>query len=91
MLYLLPGLLTYTVFILFPVIQTVILGSMEWNGMGAKKFVGLQNYLEPSPTLYFSVLVKHAVLVLFIMVLPTLLVFFCNHNRVEQLYLSQVV
>jgi len=74
MLYLLPGLLTYTVFILFPVIQTVILGSMEWNGMGAKKFVGLQNYLELfSDPIFFQSLSNNAVLVLFIMVLPTLL------------------
>ncbi|MGB4406139.1 MAG: sugar ABC transporter permease [Sphaerochaeta sp.] len=73
-LYLLPGLLTYTLFILIPVVQTITLGSMEWSGMGAKKFVGLQNYLELfSDPIFFQSLGNNAKLVLFIMALPTLL------------------
>ncbi len=73
-LYLLPGLLTYTLFVLVPVVQTIILGGMEWSGMGAKKFIGLQNYAELfSDPIFFQSLVNNATLVLFIMALPTLL------------------
>lgn len=73
-LYLLPGFLTYTLFVLIPVVQTIILGSMEWSGMGEKKFVGLQNYLELfSDPIFFQSLANNALLVLYIMALPTLL------------------
>lgn len=73
-LYLLPGLLTYTLFILVPVVQTIILGSMEWSGLGAKQFVGFQNYVKLfSDPIFFQSLANNAILVLFIMALPTLL------------------
>lgn len=73
-LYLLPGLLLYILFVLVPVVQTIILGSMEWSGMGAKRFVGLQNYAELfGDPIFFQSLANNATLVLFIMVLPTLL------------------
>lgn len=73
-LYLLPGLLLYVLFVLVPVVQTIILGSMEWSGMGAKRFVGLQNYAELfGDPIFFQSLANNATLVLFIMVLPTLL------------------
>ncbi|HPZ15396.1 MAG TPA: sugar ABC transporter permease [Sphaerochaeta sp.] len=74
MLYLLPGLAIYVLFVLIPVVQTIILSFMEWSGMGAKRFVGLANYIELfGDPIFFRSLANNAVLVLFIMVLPTLL------------------
>lgn len=73
-LYLVPGLLTYTVFILIPVVQTIFLSGMDWSGMGSKKFIGMQNYLELfSDPIFFQSLTNNVTLVFYIMVLPTLL------------------
>ncbi len=73
-LYLVPGLLTYTVFILIPVVQTIFLSGMDWSGMGIKKFIGMQNYLELfSDPIFFQSLMNNVTLVFYIMVLPTLL------------------
>lgn len=74
LLYLLPGLGTYALFVLVPVVQTLLLGSMEWSGMGAKRFIGLKNYIEIfSDPIFIQSLANNAVLVFYIMVLPTLL------------------
>jgi raffinose/stachyose/melibiose transport system permease protein len=71
---LLPGLLVYVAFILIPVLQTIILGSMEWSGMGPKKFIGIQNYIELiRDPIFLQSLVNNATLILFIMVFPTVL------------------
>lgn len=70
----LPGLLVYVAFILIPVLQTIILGSMEWSGMGPKKFIGIQNYIELiRDPIFLQSLVNNATLILFIMVFPTVL------------------
>ncbi len=47
-LFLLPGLLFYTVFLIAPVFQTVILSFFKWKGVGGTvfDFVGLRNYGE---------------------------------------------
>lgn len=73
-LYLLPGLITYTLFILVPVVQTIIMGSMEWSGLGAKQFIGLQNYQKIfTDPIFFQSLGNNATLVVYIMALPLLL------------------
>lgn len=46
MLGLLPALLIYTVFVIIPVIWSSYYGLFSWKGMGAMKFIGLQNYRE---------------------------------------------
>jgi len=44
-LFLLPALLIYTVFVFWPVIQSIYIGFFEWNGLGKEMvFIGLQNY-----------------------------------------------
>lgn len=44
--FLLPALLTYTIVVVFPTIYSVILSFCDWNGLAAKKFVGLKNYIH---------------------------------------------
>ncbi|HOE90163.1 MAG TPA: sugar ABC transporter permease [Sphaerochaeta sp.] len=74
LLYLMPGLITYALFILIPVVQTILLGMMDWSGLGKKTFIGFQNYLELfSDPIFFQSLANNAVLVFYIMILPTLL------------------
>lgn len=45
-IFILPTLVIFGVFVLWPLIQTIYLSFMEWNGIGAIKFVGFSNYAE---------------------------------------------
>ena len=45
-LFLLPGLVAYVVFTLFPVAQTVRLSFYDWDGITSKTWHGLGNYCE---------------------------------------------
>lgn len=42
--FLLPALIFYVVFMLYPLISSLGLSFFDWNGYGAKTFVGLANY-----------------------------------------------
>lgn len=42
--FLLPGLVIYTIFMIFPLLLTIYYSFTEWNGVGEKVFIGLQNY-----------------------------------------------
>ena len=47
LMFLLPALLVYSVFIIYPILSTINTSLYEWNGIGAEKlFIGLQNYSE---------------------------------------------
>lgn len=43
-IFLLPGLLGFLVFVLYPVIASFVLVFLEWDGLTEMKFVGLDNY-----------------------------------------------
>lgn len=43
---LLPALLLYTVFAIYPILQSFYYSLMEWNGFAAMKFIGLDNYTK---------------------------------------------
>lgn len=45
-LFVLPGLLTYIVFFLYPILSTVYYSGFKWNGYGDMVFVGLKNYVR---------------------------------------------
>ena len=44
-LFVLPALLTYTVFVLLPFLLTIQYSFFRWNGVGPATWVGLKNYL----------------------------------------------
>jgi ABC-type sugar transport system permease subunit len=46
MLYLLPCLAVYVLFLLAPFVHSVYLSFFSWDGITAKKYVGLQNYTD---------------------------------------------
>jgi raffinose/stachyose/melibiose transport system permease protein len=52
-LFLLPALLFYVTFRLYPYVQTFWLGLHDWNGMTAPRWVGLGNYAEALQDPYF--------------------------------------
>ncbi|RDW20631.1 carbohydrate ABC transporter permease [Oceanobacillus chungangensis] len=44
LLFLLPSLLVYLAFILYPILATFNYSLYDWNGMGDKVFIGLENF-----------------------------------------------
>ncbi len=46
MLLLLPGILFFLFYVIFPIFQSFNLSLYEWDGLGEKTFVGLYNYEE---------------------------------------------
>lgn len=44
-LFLAPNLLGYVVFVLIPVIWSLVLSFTDWDGFGELKFIGLKNYI----------------------------------------------
>ncbi|WP_226670887.1 carbohydrate ABC transporter permease [Metabacillus litoralis] len=45
-LYVLPALILILLLIYIPIVLTGYYGLMDWNGIGAMKFIGLDNYIE---------------------------------------------
>lgn len=45
-LYVLPALILILLLIYIPIVLTGYYGLMDWNGIGAMKFIGLANYIE---------------------------------------------
>lgn len=44
LVFILPGLILYTVFVIVPIICSVYFSFFEWSGIGPMKFVGLHNF-----------------------------------------------
>lgn len=70
-LYLLPGLIVYGLFMLYPLARTVTYSFYEWSGFGPSVFVGLDNYVALASDRAFHAAIWHAiVLIFFYSVLP---------------------
>lgn len=70
-LYLLPGLVLYTVLVLLPLGQAAWISLYKWDGVTTGTWVGLSNYMELLNDLDVRSAFSHAfVLVIFISVLP---------------------
>ena len=46
LMFLLPGIIVYSVFVVYPILSAGYISFFRWNGYGPKEFVGLQNYRE---------------------------------------------
>jgi raffinose/stachyose/melibiose transport system permease protein len=46
LLYVVPGLLIYAIFVFFPILAAVVLSLTEWNGLAVPVFRGIQNYVD---------------------------------------------
>lgn len=73
-LYLLPGLLAYSLFVFLPILDTFRYSLFAWDGISRPVFTGLRNYtaLIHDPT-FLTALFNNAVFILFYTVLPILL------------------
>jgi raffinose/stachyose/melibiose transport system permease protein len=45
-LFILPALVMYAAFVLFPLVLTVQYSTLRWNGIGESQFVGIDNYVK---------------------------------------------
>ena len=77
-LFLAPGLMMFTVYVLWPIVQSVTLSFYEWNGLYNQdgeftgNYVGLANYVELSRDPYFEISLWNNLkwLVLYMLALP---------------------
>ncbi|RDK03108.1 carbohydrate ABC transporter permease [Paraburkholderia lacunae] len=85
LLFLLPACTMFCIYVIYPIISSIVLSFFNWDGMSDKVFVGLANYSELLHSDTFYVALKNNVLwlVLFLLAPPIGLAF--------ALYLNQSV
>lgn len=44
--FMLPGFILYLLFMIVPLITSIVYSFFDWNGFGAMKFIGFDNYIE---------------------------------------------
>ena len=44
--FLAPGVLIFLVYVIFPIFQSIWISFYEWDGLGPKTWVGIQNYID---------------------------------------------
>ena len=72
----LPYFLIYALFGLFPIIYTFFLSFYDWNGVAAKAFVGLSNYVRlAGDPVFWTTLLNTLILAVFALPLQLLLGF----------------
>ncbi len=45
-LFLAPGMIMFLIYVIYPIFQSINLSFYEWDGLGAKTYVGSQNYID---------------------------------------------
>ena len=58
-LFLAPAVIMFVVYVIFPILQSIWLSFYEWDGIGEKTFVGLNNYIELFDDYQFWVALKN--------------------------------
>ena len=71
-LFLAPGLFMFAVYVLIPIIQSFIISFYDWDGLGAKEWIGWGNYQELRTDPAFATSLKNNViwLVLYLLAIP---------------------
>lgn len=95
-LYLLPALLVYGAFLLYPLLRSVQFSLYDWPGFGPSTFVGLGNYVDLLDDRKFHAAILHSlILILFYSILPLavglLLAAILRRGRVRGLGFFRVV
>ncbi|WP_408647074.1 carbohydrate ABC transporter permease [Trinickia dabaoshanensis] len=84
LLFLLPGLVLFSVFVIYPILSSIWLSFHHWDGMTDKTFAGLDNYREMFASDTFYVALKNNLiwLVLFLLAPPAglALALYLNQN-----------
>jgi multiple sugar transport system permease protein len=71
-LFLAPGLIFFTVYVLIPIIRSIWIGFFDWDGLGEMKWIGLANYSELAgdDSFYISLKNNLAWLILYLLAIP---------------------
>jgi multiple sugar transport system permease protein len=84
LMFLLPGALIFAIYVVYPVLNSIMLSFYNWDGMTPRTFVGVANYTELLQADTFYVALKNNVLwlVLFLLAPPIGLAFalYLNQN-----------
>lgn len=71
-LFLAPGMLVFLLYVIFPIFQSIWISFFEWDGLGPKTFVGVQNYADLLDDDSFYTSLKNNIiwLVLYLLAIP---------------------
>lgn len=71
-LFLAPGLIMFVVYVLIPIFQSIWISLHEWDGLGEKTWIGIENYVEllDDDTFYVSLKNNILWLVLYLLSIP---------------------
>jgi multiple sugar transport system permease protein len=71
-LFLAPGIAMFLLYVIFPIFQSILISFYEWDGLGPKTYVGLQNYrdLLDDESFYTSLKNNLIWLVLYLLAIP---------------------
>jgi raffinose/stachyose/melibiose transport system permease protein len=74
LIYVLPGLIVYAIFVLVPICSAVVVSLTEWNGLAIPVFVGLENYIDLfADDRFYLALGNNAEFIIFYCVLPLII------------------
>ena len=83
-LFLMPGLLMFVVYVIIPIFQSVDISFYSWDGLGEKEYVGISNYVELMDDEAFYTSLKNNIiwLVLYMLAIPAglFVALFLNQN-----------
>lgn len=84
-LFLIPALCLFSLYVLYPILESIKLSFYEWDGIGEKVFVGFNNYIElASDDQFWTSLLNNVLWLVFFMLAPVL-------GLLIALYLNQEV
>ena len=74
-LFLFPALFIYIIVVVFPTVYSLFLSFCDWNGLGAKKFVGLKKYIQlyTSDSVFYTALRNNIIWIILTICLTVLL------------------
>lgn len=75
-LFLLPALLVYTIIVIMPVIQSFYYSTLEWNGIGVKTFVGIDNFIKLFNNRVFIMALKNNIIYIFVVMFMQIIIGF---------------
>lgn len=83
-LFLAPGVLFFLFYVIFPVFQSINISFYEWDGLGDRAFIGIDNYVELMDDEAFYTSLKNNIiwLVLYMLAIPAglFIALFLNQN-----------
>jgi multiple sugar transport system permease protein len=70
--FLAPGIIMFLIYVIYPIFQSIGISFYEWDGLGPKTFVGVQNYIDLTDDPSFITSLKNNLiwLILYLLAIP---------------------